>query len=161
MYNIVGFQTNLLWGEQKRVFSMFPALKNAEFLRYGVMHRNTYIYAPDVLENDFAVKNKPYTYFAGQITGVEGYVESIGSGLIAAISLDRRLRGKEKLTFTDATVIGALGEYCSRANGDFQPMNANYGILRPIGEMRDKKLKKKLMAERSLEIIKRITENMD
>ena len=158
MYNIVGFQTNLLWSEQKRVFSMFPALKNAEFLRYGVMHRNTYINAPEVLENDFAVKGHPLCYFAGQITGVEGYVESIGSGLIAAISLDRKLKGKEKIEFTDCTVIGALGEYCTRTNADFQPMNANYGILRPIAETRDKKLKKKLMAERSLAKINEITE---
>ena len=158
MYNIVGFQTNLLWGEQKRVFSMFPALKNAEFLRYGVMHRNTYIYAPEVLNNDFSVKDKPFTYFAGQITGVEGYVESIGAGLVAAISLDRRLQGKEKIEFTDTTVIGALGEYCARENADFQPMNANYGILRPVGEIRDKKLKKKIMAERSLAKIKEISE---
>ena len=158
MYNIVGFQTNLLWSEQKRVFTMFPALKNAEFLRYGVMHRNTYIYAPKVLDDDFAVKAHPTCYFAGQITGVEGYVESIGSGLVAAISLDRKLQGKSKIDFTDATVIGALGKYCSRENSDFQPMNANYGILRPVGEIRDKKLKKELMAKRSLEIIKNIAE---
>ena len=158
MYNIVGFQTNLTWGEQKRVFSMFPALKNAEFLRYGVMHRNTYIYGPAVLDKDFSVKAHPLCYFAGQITGVEGYVESIGSGLVAAISLDRKLKNLPPVEFTDATVIGALGEYCSRENSDFQPMNANYGILRPVAETRDKKLKKKLMGERSLAKIKEITE---
>ncbi|MBO4572419.1 MAG: methylenetetrahydrofolate--tRNA-(uracil(54)-C(5))-methyltransferase (FADH(2)-oxidizing) TrmFO [Clostridia bacterium] len=158
MYNIVGFQTNLLWGEQKRVFSMFPALKNAEFLRYGVMHRNTYIYAPAVLDKDFSVKAHPLCYFAGQITGVEGYVESIGSGLIAAISLDRKLKNKPAVDFTDTTVIGALAAYCSRENADFQPMNANYGILRPVADTRDKKLKKKLMGERSLAKIKEISE---
>ena len=160
MYNIVGFQTNLTFGEQKRVFSMFPALKNAEFLRYGVMHRNTYIYSPDVLDDDFSIKKHPLCYFAGQITGVEGYVESIGSGLVAAISLDRKLKGLDKLDLTDMTVIGALAAYCTRQNSDFQPMNANYGILRPVAETRDKKLKKQLMGERSLAIIKRITEKM-
>ena len=115
------------------------------------------IFSP-ILNNDFSVKDKPFTYFAGQITGVEGYVESIGAGLVAAISLDRRLQGKEKIEFTDTTVIGALGEYCARENADFQPMNANYGILRPVGEIRDKKLKKKIMAERSLAKIKEISE---
>ncbi|MBR1891456.1 MAG: methylenetetrahydrofolate--tRNA-(uracil(54)-C(5))-methyltransferase (FADH(2)-oxidizing) TrmFO [Clostridia bacterium] len=158
MYNIVGFQTNLLFKEQKRVFSMFPALKNAEFLRYGVMHRNTYLNSPGLLDDDFSVKAHPLCYFAGQITGVEGYVESIGSGLVSAISLDRKLQGKPKIDFTENTVIGALGAYVSRTNENFQPMNANYGILAPIGEMRDKKLKKQLMGERSLQKIKQITE---
>lgn len=162
MYNIVGFQTNLLFSEQKRVFSMFPALKNAEFLRYGVMHRNTYIYAPDVLDNNFAVKDKPLCYFAGQITGVEGYVESIGSGLVAAISLDRKLSGKSALNFDNTTVIGALSNYCAKENKDFQPMNANFGILSPIEcDIRDKKKKKELMAQRSLQTIKNIMEEIN
>ena len=158
MYNIVGFQTNLLFGEQKRVFSLFPALKNAEFLRYGVMHRNTYLNAPGLLDDDFCVKDRPLTYFGGQITGVEGYVESIGSGLVAAISLDRKLKGLKKIDFTDMTVIGALGGYVSRPNADFQPMNANYGILRPIiCDDRNKKTKKRMMGERSLKVIDEIS----
>ena len=158
-YNIVGFQTNLLFGEQKRVFSIFPALKNAEFLRYGVMHRNTYINAPEILDDDFCVKDKPLTYFAGQITGVEGYVESIGSGLVAAISLDRKLKGLNKIDLTDMTVMGALGKHVSTKTSDFQPMNANYGILRPLEiRERNKKTKKKLLGERSLGVIDKITE---
>lgn len=160
MYNIVGFQTNLLFSEQKRVFSIFPALKNAEFLRYGVMHRNTFINGPETLEKDFSVKGKPLIYFAGQITGVEGYVESIGSGLSAAINLDRKLRGREVIDFTEKTVIGALARHCATPTDDFQPMNANYGILAPLEKIeRNKKEKKKLLSERSLkqiEIIKEI-----
>lgn len=162
MYNIVGFQTNLTFGEQKRVFSMFPALKNAEFLRYGVMHRNTYLFSPGILDNNYAVKDKPFTYFAGQITGVEGYVESIASGLVAAISVERRLNGKSKIEFTDATVIGSLAEYISKPNKNFQPMNANYGILRPLGQrLRDKKEKKRLQGEAALETVKKIKEIID
>ncbi len=161
MYNIVGFQTNLLWGEQKRVFSLFPALKNAEFLRYGVMHRNTYLRSPGILDGSFSVIGKPYTYFAGQITGVEGYVESIASGLVCAISLDRRLKGKPEIDFTDRTIIGALSKHCSTPCENFQPMNANYGILSPIGRMRDKAEKKRILSERSLEIIKQITETIN
>lgn len=161
MYNIVGFQTNLLWGEQKRVFSVFPALKNAEFLRYGVMHRNTYLKSPGVLDNNFSLIGKPFTYFAGQITGVEGYVESIASGLLAAISLDLRLKGKNNIDFTDETVMGALANYCARANDDFQPMNANYGILSPIGRMRDKAEKKRILSQRSIDKIKIISEQIN
>ena len=159
MYNLVGFQTNLLFGEQKRVFSMFPALKNAEFLRYGVMHRNTYLNAPEVLNSDFSVKDMPFVFFAGQITGVEGYVESIGSGLVAAISLDRKLCGKEPIDLTDTTVMGALCRHVSTKTDNFQPMNANYGILRPIGiNERNKKEKKRLLGERSLITINKISE---
>lgn len=158
MYNLVGFQTNLLWGEQKRVFSIFPALKNAEFLRYGVMHRNTYLRSPGVLDDSYSVIGKPYTYFAGQITGVEGYVESVASGLTAAISLDRRLRGKRDIDFTDFTVLGALAKHCSTVCEDFQPMNANYGILSPVGRMKDKAEKKRFLSERALNKIKEITE---
>ena len=158
MYNIVGFQTNLLFGEQKRVFSIFPALKNVEFLRYGVMHRNTYLRSPGILDNTFKVIDKPFTYFAGQITGVEGYVESIASGLVAAISLDRNLRQKAKIDFTNYTVIGALSNYVATENSDFQPMNANYGILSPIPRMRDKAEKKRFLSQRALDKIDEILE---
>ncbi len=155
MYNIVGFQTNLAFPEQKRVFSMFPALKNAEFLRYGVMHRNTYVNSPKVLSSDYSLREYPKISFAGQITGVEGYVESIASGLTAAIQLDRKISGKEVLNFTTDTVIGALASYVSTFNSDFQPMNANYGILTPIPmKTKNKDMKRKMMAERSLEAIK-------
>ncbi|MGN0820097.1 MAG: methylenetetrahydrofolate--tRNA-(uracil(54)-C(5))-methyltransferase (FADH(2)-oxidizing) TrmFO [Christensenellaceae bacterium] len=158
MYNLVGFQTNLLFGEQKRVFSMFPALKNAEFVRYGVMHRNTYLNSPLYLDDNFCVKERPLTYFAGQITGVEGYVESVASGLVSAISLDRKLQGKEKIAFSDVTVTGALSRYISLPNADFQPMNANYGILRAFPRQKDKAMKKRMLSERALEEIKKIRE---
>lgn len=161
MYNIVGFQTNLLFGEQKRVFSIFPALKNAEFLRYGVMHRNTYLCSPGILDNNFSVIGKPYTYFAGQITGVEGYVESIASGMLCAISLDRRLKGLKNIDFTDYTIMGALANHCSRPNSDFQPMNANYGILSPVPRMKDKAEKKRFLSQRALDTIKQIMEKLD
>ena len=160
-YNIVGFQTNLLFPEQKRVFSMFPALKNAEFLRYGVMHKNTYINAPKVLNADFSMKEHPTVYFAGQITGVEGYVESAASGLVAAINADRRLCGKEPLDLTCETVIGALANYVAAPNGDFQQMNANYGILKPLLTKPKKKAdKKRLLSERAIEKIKEIKESL-
>ncbi len=158
MYNIVGFQTNLLWGEQKKVFSIFPALKNADFLRYGVMHRNTYLSSPGVLDDCYSVIGKPYTYFAGQITGVEGYVESIASGLTAAISLDRRLCGKPDVDFTDFTVTGALAKHCSTPTEDFQPMNANYGILGTVGRMKNKAEKKRFLSQRALDKINEIKE---
>ena len=160
-YNIVGFQTNLLFPEQKRVFSMFPALKNAEFLRYGVMHRNTYINAPTVLNSDFSMKKYPTVFFAGQITGVEGYVESTASGLLAAINMDRKLSGKESLKLDQTTVIGALSNYVATPNADFQPMNANFGIISPIEYNPRKKAEKKLlMANRALENIKKIKESL-
>lgn len=160
-YNIVGFQTNLLFPEQKRVFSMFPALKNAEFLRYGVMHKNTYINAPKVLNADFSMKEHPTVYFAGQITGVEGYVESAASGLVAAINVDRRLCGKEPLDLTCETVIGALANYVATPNSDFQPMNANYGVLKPLLTKPKKKAdKKRLLSERAIEKIKEIKESL-
>ena len=160
-YNIVGFQTNLLFPEQKRVFSMFPALKNAEFLRYGVMHRNTYINAPKVLNADFSMKEHPTVFFAGQITGVEGYVESTASGLLAAINMDRKLSGKESLVLDQNTVLGALSNYVATPNLDFQPMNANFGIIAPIEyNPRKKAEKKRLMAERALQKIKEIKETL-
>lgn len=160
-YNIVGFQTNLLFPEQKRVFSIFPALKNAEFLRYGVMHKNTYINSPKNLNADFSMKQHPSVYFAGQITGVEGYVESTVSGLMAAINLDRKLSGKEPLELNPDTVTGALSQYIAEPNADFQPMNANYGILSPLalsyGKVK-KADKKRLLSERALIEIKKIKE---
>ncbi len=150
-YNLVGFQTNLRFGEQARVFRMIPALKNAEFLRYGVMHRNTYLDSPNVLNADYSCKKFPQLYFAGQLTGVEGYVESAGSGIAAAMNVYCRLKGKPPLAWTDETVTGALAQYISSPNEDFQPMNANYGILRPLGEdVRDKAKKRRMFAERAM-----------
>ena len=153
MYNMVGFQTNLKFGEQKRVFSMIPALKNAEFLRYGVMHRNTFINAPETLSPDYSLKTRPNVFITGQLSGVEGYVESAGSGLIAAIYLERRLSDKSEVLISENTVLGALARYITTENANFQPMNANFGILPPIS-VRDKKEKKRLMAERSLAAVK-------
>ena len=140
---------------------MFPALKNAEFLRYGVMHRNTYINAPKVLNADFSMKEHPTVFFAGQITGVEGYVESTASGLLAAINMDRKLSGKESLVLDQNTVLGALSNYVATPNLDFQPMNANFGIIAPIEyNPRKKAEKKRLMAERALQKIKEIKETL-
>ena len=154
-YNLVGFQTNLKFPEQKRVFTMIPALKNAEFLRYGVMHRNTYIDSPRVLTRDFSFKNNKRLFFAGQITGVEGYVESAASGLLAAIAIADEILDREKLTFDERTVCGALQAYISSPNKDFQPMNANFGILAPLStRIKDKKERYKTLAERSLSVIK-------
>ena len=155
-YGLVGFQTNLKFGEQKRVFSLFPALKNAEFERYGVMHRNTYLQSPEVLNADFSVKESPDLFFAGQITGVEGYVESAMSGLLAGIHAYRRLAGKERLIPEDTCVCGALSRYVAAPNKRFEPMNANYGILRAgFEKVRDKKEKKRLAGIRALEEIER------
>jgi len=130
LYNLVGFQTNLKFGEQKRVFSMIPGLENAEFVRYGVMHRNTYINSPLVLNNDYSLLEFPKVFFAGQITGVEGYVESASSGMIAGINAARNILGKESVTFPASTCTGALIKYITdRENKKFQPMNANFGII--------------------------------
>lgn len=151
MYNMVGFQTNLLWGEQKRVFSLIPALKNAEYHRYGVMHRNTFINSPKVLCEDYSLKNHGKVFFAGQITGVEGYVESAASGLMAAIYCERKIKNKKSVTVSDNTVLGALAKYITTENKDFQPMNANFGILPPLNRIiRDKAQRKREQAERSL-----------
>ena len=156
-YNLVGFQTNLRFGEQARVFRMIPALKNAEFLRYGVMHRNTYLDSPNILNADYSCKKFPQLYFAGQLTGVEGYVESAGSGIAAAMNVWQKLRGRAPLAWTDETVTGALAQYISSPNEDFQPMNANYGILRPLGEdVRDKAKKRHMFAERAMERAKEL-----
>ena len=150
-YNLVGCQTNLKFGEQKRVFSMIPALTNAEFLRYGVMHRNTYLNSPQILNADFSVKGQPLLFFAGQMTGVEGYVESAASGLFAAVHMARKLEGKPVIIPDQTTVSGALSAHISGAIENFQPMNANFGILKPLEKtVRDKKLRYAALAERAL-----------
>ena len=154
LYNLVGFQTNLKFGEQKRVFSMIPGLQNAEFIKYGVMHRNTYINSPILLNNTFNLKNNPKIFFAGQITGVEGYVESIASGLSAGINAAKAYKNEELVTFPEETVIGSLSKYISSPNKRFQPMNANFGILPPLEEkIKDKQERYKKQAEKSLESI--------
>ncbi len=154
-YNLVGFQTNLKFPEQKRVFSMIPALHAAEFLRYGVMHRNTYIHSPSVLNADFSCKNNSRLFFAGQITGVEGYVESAASGLMAAIRIADEILGRAPRIFDERTVCGALQKHISTEVKDFQPMNANFGILQPLPvRIRDKKERYRALAERALNAIK-------
>lgn len=156
-YNLVGCQTNLKFPEQKRVFSIIPALKNAEFLRYGVMHRNTFLNAPNLLNCDFSLKSNPNLYFAGQMTGVEGYVESAASGLMVAINIYLKIKGLEKIEWDYDTVSGALAKHISTPNIDFQPMNANYGILNQLQEnIRDKSLKKRMLSERALQKINKI-----
>ena len=153
-YNLVGFQTNLKFPEQKRVFSMIPALRNAEFLRYGVMHKNTYIDAPSVLTRKFSVKNNQRLFFAGQITGVEGYVESVASGLLVAIAITDEILSREPLELDSQTVCGALQTHISTPTKDFQPMNANFGILTPLPRrIKDKKERYKAYATRALDII--------
>lgn len=161
IYNMVGFQTNLKWGEQKRVFSLIPALKNAEFLRYGVMHRNSYINSPKLLNGEFRLLSNPKIYFAGQITGVEGYVESAASGMMAGISAARALQNKESIILPKETMLGALSDYISNASiGEFQPMNANFGIIAPLNErIRAKKDRYSKLAERSLAIIDKIVKS--
>jgi len=155
LYNIVGFQTHLKFSEQKRVFSMIPALKNAEFARYGVMHRNTFINSPQTLGRSYELLSDPRISFAGQMTGVEGYVESASSGMLAGINKGRKLRGVEPIDFTRKTAIGALAEYVSGGSvGDFQPMNVTYGLIESL----DVRIKKKAeryaaLAERSLAYI--------
>ena len=153
MYNLVGFQTSLSFPEQKRVFSMIPGLENANFIRYGVMHKNTYINGGRLLNSNFALKENKNIYFAGQISGVEGYVESAASGLIVAISIIENMKGKN-IEFPDNTMLGSLAKYVSTENKNFQPMNANFGILKPLDEkIKDKKERYKMMANRSLEEI--------
>ena len=158
IYNLVGFQTNLKYGEQKRVFSMIPGLQNAEFVKYGVMHRNTYINASKLLDETYNLKKNKNIYFAGQITGVEGYVESIASGLVAGLNAINNYKSQaektklKQVTFSKYTMIGALSKYISNPNDKFQPMNANFGILPELGEkIRDKKLKYQKLADRAEE----------
>ena len=161
LYNMVGFQTNLKYGEQKRVFSMIPGLKNAEFVKYGVMHRNTFINSTKLLDETYCMKKNEKIYFAGQITGVEGYVESIASGLVSAINLANKLNGKERLTFDRENMIGALSKYISTENDKFQPMNANFGILPPLEmKIKDKMERYEKMSERSINILREKIKNI-
>lgn len=154
LFNIVGFQTNLKYGEQKRIFSMIPGLENAEFMKYGVMHRNTYINSCNLLDDTYNLKKNNNIYFAGQITGVEGYVESISSGFLASINAVNRFLNKEKISYPLETVIGSLANYISTEKDNFQPMNANFGILPGLPEkIRDKKERYQTLANRSIEIL--------
>ncbi len=162
LYNMVGFQTNLKWGEQKRVFSMIPGLENAEFVRYGVMHRNTYINSPRLLDRYYRMREYPKIFFAGQITGVEGYVESASSGILAGYNMARLLSGKKMFEPDAGTCIGALPLYISNPqNTAFQPMNANFGIIEGLGEkIRNKAERYNKIALRALDIIKQQTKEM-
>ena len=162
IYNLVGFQTHLKWGEQKRVFSMIPALKNAQYLRYGVMHRNTYLDSPRLLDRYYRLVKEPRIAFAGQMTGVEGYVESCASGFLAGVEMARRLRGMEPLNFPQETAIGALGLYVSNESvGSFQPMNINFGIMPPLGhKVRGKRNKNAELSARSLALIDQMREEV-
>ena len=156
IFNMVGFQTNLKFGEQKRVFSLIPGLENAEFVKYGVMHRNTYINSTKLLDETYNLKLNNNIFFAGQITGVEGYVESISSGLVAAINACQKYTGNTKVTFPETTIIGALAKYISTENEKFQPMNANFGIVPSLNEkIKDKKIKYGKLADRALEDLKK------
>ncbi len=158
LFNIVGFQTNLKFGEQKRVFSMIPGLENAAFERYGVMHKNTYINGGKLLDNNFSLKQDKNIYFAGQISGVEGYVESAASGMMVAYSIISRFSGKS-IEFPDTTILGSLAKYVSTQNDNYQPMNANFGILKPLDKkIRDKKERYSKLAEISLDSIIRFKE---
>ena len=155
VYNLVGFQTHLKFGEQKRVFSMIPALHNAEYVRYGVMHRNTFLCSPKLLDRFYADRRNPLVAFAGQMTGVEGYVESAASGFLAAVAMAAKVQGKEPVCFPKETAIGALGLYISDERiTDFQPMNVNFSIIAPLEKRIRKKAEKNLaISQRSLEII--------
>lgn len=153
MFNLVGFQTNLKFGEQKRVFSMIPGLENAEFVRYGVMHRNSFLNSPKLLNADFSLRSNPNIFFAGQITGVEGYMESAASGIMAGLNAVRRAQGEEPLVLSEYNMIGALSQYISDESvTNFQPMGANFGILPPIEpKIRDKRERYMALANRALE----------
>ena len=160
LYNIVGFQTHLKFPEQKRVFSMIPGLENAEFVRYGVMHRNTYIHSPKTLTANYEAIKRPGLFFAGQMTGVEGYVESASSGIVAGIAAARKILGKEEINFPKTTATGALAHYISEFNGaDFQPMNINFGIIESYPErIKNKRERYMKISERALDIMKKIIE---
>ena len=162
LYNLVGFQTHLKWGEQKRVFSLIPALKHAEYVRYGVMHRNTYLNSPRLLDRYYRVRGNGRITFAGQITGVEGYVESTASGFLAGVELARRLLGQEPLDFPQETAIGALALYVSREGiGDFQPMNVNFGIMPPLDHrVKGKREKNAALSRRALDVIDGLKERL-
>ena len=160
IYNLVGFQTHLKWPEQRRVFTMIPALRDAQFLRYGVMHRNTYLDSPRLLDRYYRLKSDPRIVFAGQMTGVEGYVESCASGFLAGVELARRLNGQAPIDFPAETAIGALGLYVSNGSvGDFQPMNINFGIIPPLDHrVKGKRNKNAELSRRSLDILSQTIE---
>ncbi len=164
MFNLVGFQTHLTFPEQKRVFRMIPGLENAEFLRYGVMHRNTYLNSPSLLTETYAMKDRPNVFFAGQMTGVEGYVESAGSGFVAGVNAAKLFLGEEPVVYPEETMIGAMAAYVSHGGmGDFVPMNANFGILADLGyRVKGGKIAKyEKLAERSLEAVEKLLETSD
>ena len=153
LYNIVGFQTHLKWGEQKRIIQMIPGLENCEIVRYGVMHRNTYIQGPKVLNKYYQAKERENLFFAGQMTGVEGYLESASSGMVAGINMARLIEGKELIDFTADTVIGSLSNYIATPNSNFVPMNANFCLVNDLLGRIKKKERKEAYAERSLNLI--------
>ena len=161
LYNLVGFQTRLKFGEQRRVFGMIPGLANAEFVRYGVMHRNTFLHSPGALDLTYQLIARPGLYFAGQMTGVEGYVESAASGLVAGLSLARALQGKPPVDFTRRTAIGALGHYVSAPNTDFQPMHINFGLMEPLGKrISGKRARYEALANRAFDVMEAICCNL-
>ncbi|MTB63896.1 methylenetetrahydrofolate--tRNA-(uracil(54)-C(5))-methyltransferase (FADH(2)-oxidizing) TrmFO [Streptococcus sp. zg-86] len=163
LYNIVGFQTHLKWGEQKRVFQMIPGLENAEFVRYGVMHRNSYMDSPNLLTQTFRSKKNPQLFFAGQMTGVEGYVESAASGLVAGINAARLFKNEEEIIFPETTAIGSLPHYVTHADSKhFQPMNVNFGIIKELDgpRIRDKKERYEKIAERALTDLSQCMEHL-
>lgn len=161
LYNLVGFQTNLKFPEQKRVFGMIPALKNAEFMRYGVMHRNTFLNAPELLDGAFRMKSRPTLLFAGQMTGVEGYMESAAAGILAGINACRMVRGQEPFILPRDTMMGALAAHVSTPNADYQPMGANFGILPSLEtHIRDKKMRYAALAQRALDSLDRVIADM-
>ena len=163
LFNLVGFQTNLKFGEQRRVFGMIPALRHAEFVRYGVMHRNTFLNSPGLLAGDYSLCQRPTLFFAGQITGVEGYMESASSGILAGINMARRLCGKPTLLLPETTMMGALSRYVSGYEGkDFQPMGANFGVLPPLSEkIRDKRQRYGTLSRRGLRDLEAYCREMD
>lgn len=162
LYNIVGFQTHLTFGEQKRIIRMIPGLEKASIVRYGVMHRNTFINSPKLLTRNYQLRDNPNIYFAGQITGVEGYVESAGSGLLAAIAMARQLDEKPEIIFPEQTIIGSESNYISHASiSSFQPMNANFGILAPLEFKHKKKERKTLYKQRSLDIMRNLIQQLE
>ena len=164
LYNLVGFQTRLRFGEQKRVFSLIPGLENAEFARYGVMHRNTFLSSPGFLNARFEMIGRKQCYFAGQMTGVEGYVESAASGLVAGISLSNDLTGRSPLSLPGCTALGAMGRYVSTPNSHFQPMNCTFGLIDPLPDarkIRNKQLRYEAVSKRALEEIDRIVQTMN
>ncbi|MCL2631147.1 MAG: FAD-dependent oxidoreductase, partial [Firmicutes bacterium] len=155
LYNLVGFQTNLTFSEQKRVFGLIPALKNAEFVRYGVMHRNTYINSPKILTENLNLRENPTVFLAGQLTGVEGYCESAGSGIIAGLNMARILKGEKPIIPSKATMLGSLLSYISAPNHNFQPMHVSYEIAEKLcEEVKDKEQRRKKLALRARECAK-------